>query len=50
MSIWEQAYSAHLMIGGAQITWREIIGNAFGMASAIGGMRRKVWALSLIHI
>ena len=38
MSIWEQAYSAHLMIGGAQITWREIIGNAFGMA------------LSLIHI
>lgn len=44
MSIWEQAYSAHLTIGGAQITWREIIGNAFGMASAIGGMRRKVWA------
>ena len=44
MSIWEQAYSAHLTIGGAQITWREIIGNGFGMASAIGGMRRKVWA------
>ena len=30
MSIWEQAYSAHLTIGGAQITWREIIGNVFG--------------------
>lgn len=44
MSIWEQIYTAHLTIGGSQITWREIIGNGFGMASAIGGMRRKVWA------
>lgn len=44
MSVWEQIYTAHLTIGGSQITWREIIGNGFGMASAIGGMRRKVWA------
>lgn len=29
---------------GPGILWREIIGNAFGMASALLGMRRKVWA------
>ena len=23
---------------------REVLGNAFGLASALGGMRRKVWA------
>jgi nicotinamide mononucleotide transporter len=43
-SLLQQAYLAHLTIGGHDITWREIIGNAFGLASAIGGMRRKVWA------
>jgi len=35
---------AHLHVLGADILWREIIGNGFGLASAIGGMRRKVWA------
>lgn len=44
MSVWERMYEAHLTIGGSQITWREIVGNVFGMASAVGGMRRKVWA------
>lgn len=44
MSIFETLYDAHLTIGGAQITWREIVGNLFGLASALGGMRRKVWA------
>lgn len=44
MTIWERLYTAHLTFGTSVITWREIIGNAFGMASAIGGMRRKVWA------
>lgn len=29
---------------GADILWREIIGNLFGVSSAILGMRRKVWA------
>lgn len=32
----------HVM--GSEILWREIIGNGFGLASAIFGMRRKVWA------
>ncbi|MCS4534811.1 nicotinamide riboside transporter PnuC [Corynebacterium sp. HS2168-gen11] len=35
---------ATLIISGVPILWREIIGNAFGLASAIGGMRRVVWA------
>jgi nicotinamide mononucleotide transporter len=37
-------FEASLTIGGKHILWREIIGNAFGLASALGGMRRRVWA------
>lgn len=37
-------YDAQVTIAGHPITWREIIGNAFGFASAIGGLRRRVWA------
>ncbi len=44
MSVFQSAYDAHLTITGHEITWREIAGNAFGFASAIGGLRRKVWA------
>lgn len=36
--------NAQWTIGDAPILWREIIGNGFGIASAIGGMRRVVWA------
>jgi nicotinamide mononucleotide transporter len=35
---------AQLAIGDQHILWREIVGNAFGLASAVGGMRRRVWA------
>ncbi|HET6626996.1 MAG TPA: nicotinamide riboside transporter PnuC [Nocardioidaceae bacterium] len=31
-------------IGSSAILVREVVGNGFGLASAIGGMRRKVWA------
>ncbi|MGZ4596202.1 MAG: nicotinamide riboside transporter PnuC [Actinomycetes bacterium] len=44
MSTIETLYDAHLTISGHQITWREIVGNGFGLASAVGGMRRRVWA------
>jgi nicotinamide mononucleotide transporter len=44
MSLFTDLYEAHLTIGGHEITWREIVGNIFGLASAVGGMRRKVWA------
>lgn len=44
MNLLTWLYDAHLTIAGHPITWREIIGNAFGFASAIGGMRRRIWA------
>jgi nicotinamide mononucleotide transporter len=44
MSLFTDLYEASLTIGGHDITWREIIGNLFGLASAVGGMRRQVWA------
>jgi len=40
----EKLFEAQLTIGSQHILWREIIGNAFGFASAVGGMRRRVWA------
>lgn len=30
--------------GGQFLLWREVLGNVFGLLSALGGMRRKVWA------
>ncbi|MCS4531975.1 nicotinamide mononucleotide transporter family protein [Corynebacterium sp. ES2730-CONJ] len=44
MNLLTTLLDATLVIGGVPILWREIIGNAFGLASAIGGMRRVVWA------
>jgi hypothetical protein len=37
-------YKAQIHIGDSHILWREVIGNLFGLASALGGMRRRVWA------
>ncbi len=44
MSWLERLFEAQLTIGSQQILWREVIGNVFGFASAIGGLRRRVWA------
>jgi len=44
MSLATTLYDAHLTIGGHPITWREILGNGFVFASAVGGLRRRVWA------
>jgi len=44
MNVLTWLYDASLTIGGHPITWREILGNVFGFASAIGGMRRRIWA------
>ncbi|WP_029264324.1 MULTISPECIES: nicotinamide riboside transporter PnuC [unclassified Microbacterium] len=30
--------------GGQTLLVREVVGNAFGLASALGGMRRRIWA------
>jgi len=40
----EWLFDAQLVIGDQVILWREIVGNGFGLASALGGLRRKVWA------
>jgi nicotinamide mononucleotide transporter len=44
MSVLERFFDAQLSIFGQSILWREVIGNAFGFASAVGGLRRRVWA------
>ena len=44
MHLLQWLYDAQLHIAGQAISWREIVGNAFGFASAIGGLRRRVWA------
>ena len=44
MSLLERVFDAQLSIFGQQILWREIVGNAFGFGSAIGGLKRKIWA------
>lgn len=37
-------FDATLTVAGQEVLWREIVGNLFGLASAVGGLRRKVWA------
>ncbi|MRG60847.1 nicotinamide riboside transporter PnuC [Agromyces sp. CFH 90414] len=44
MNPFEWLFDATLTIGDQQILWREIVGNGFGLASALGGLRRRVWA------
>jgi len=36
-------FDAQVTIAGHPVLWREIVGNLFGLASAIGGMRRQIW-------
>lgn len=44
MDVIRWLFDATFSIGDQHLLWREVIGNAFGLASALGGMRRKVWA------
>jgi len=44
VNVLERLFDAQLSIVGQQILWREVVGNAFGFASAIGGLKRRVWA------
>ncbi|WP_029068458.1 nicotinamide riboside transporter PnuC [Jonesia quinghaiensis] len=44
MTVIEWLFNAQLHLGDQSLLWRELIGNLFGLASALGGMRRKVWA------
>jgi len=44
MNLLKNLYEAYIQIGPYQLHWMEVIGVAFGLASAVLGMRRKVWA------
>ncbi|PRY69892.1 nicotinamide mononucleotide transporter [Glaciihabitans tibetensis] len=44
MTILRWLFDAQLVIGDQTVLWREIIGNVFGLLSALGGMRRRAWA------
>lgn len=38
-------YDATIPMGDLRpLVVREVVGNVFGLASALGGMRRRVWA------
>jgi nicotinamide mononucleotide transporter len=43
MSIINWLFGAQIHFGSKAILWREVIGNIFGLTSAVLGMRRKVW-------
>jgi len=44
MSVLHWMFTASFTIGTQTVLWREVVGNVFGLASALGGMRRRVWA------
>jgi nicotinamide mononucleotide transporter len=44
MSLLRWLLDARLQVAGSPVLWREIVGNIFGLASALLGMRRLVWA------
>lgn len=44
MTILDWLLEGSIGIGSSAILVREVVGNGFGLASAFGGMRRKVWA------
>lgn len=44
MNIVQWLFDAQIHIGSQTLLWREVLGNLFGLLSALGGMRRKVWA------
>ena len=39
-----EAFNSYIPVGSSALLVREVVGNVFGLASAFGGMRRKVWA------
>ena len=43
MSVINWLFEAQIHFGSKSILWREVIGNLFGLSSAVLGMRRKVW-------
>ncbi len=44
MGVLQWLLESTVSIGGSTVLVRELLGNLFGLLSALGGMRRKVWA------
>jgi len=44
VSFFSWLFDATFTVGDQVVLWREVVGNIFGLASALGGMRRRVWA------
>ncbi len=44
MDVLRWLFDAQIQFGDQTLLVREVLGNLFGLASALGGMRRKVWA------
>jgi nicotinamide mononucleotide transporter len=44
MNLLRWLLDARLEVAGSAVLWREVIGNVVGLASAVLGMRRVVWA------
>ena len=44
MNVLHWLFTATFTIGTQTVLWREVAGNVFGLVSALGGMRRRVWA------
>lgn len=39
-----EAFNSYITVGSSALLVREVVGNVFGLASALGGIRRRVWA------
>lgn len=44
MDFMQWLLTAQIPVAGSALLVREVVGNAFGLASALGGMSRRVWA------
>lgn len=44
VNVFEFLFQASFTVGDQVVLWREVVGNLFGLLSALGGIRRKVWA------
>jgi nicotinamide mononucleotide transporter len=44
MDLLRWLYEASIPVGQYQLRWLELVGVLFGLGSAIGGLRRRVWA------
>ncbi|THJ67423.1 nicotinamide mononucleotide transporter [Arthrobacter echini] len=44
MDFLQWLFEARIPVGSGSLLVREVVGNVFGLLSALGGMRRRIWA------